>query len=104
MIILLFSRYIGGGCSVVCEPVALISAEFNLPHVSWGCTSEALSNKYNYPTFARSVGHVEQTSKLFYTGMFPYCNVLFYIVLYCIVSSSIVIYLMELFQEDTEDK
>lgn len=48
--------YIGGACSVVCEPVALLSAAFNLPYVSFGCTSDTLSNKYNYPTFTRSVG------------------------------------------------
>ena len=48
--------YIGGGCSVVCEPVALLSAAFNLPYISFGCTSDTLSNKYNYPTFTRSVG------------------------------------------------
>ena len=48
--------FIGGGCSVVCEPVALISAVWNLPHVSWGCNSPDLSDKDKYPTFTRSVG------------------------------------------------
>ncbi len=48
--------FIGGGCSVVCEPVALLSAAFNLPYTSFGCTSDTLSNKYNYPTFTRAVG------------------------------------------------
>ena len=48
--------FIGGGCSVVCEPVALLSAAWNTPFVSFGCTSDTLSNKYNYPTFTRSVG------------------------------------------------
>ena len=48
--------YIGGGCSVVCEPVALLSAAWNIPYVSFGCTSDTLSSKYDYPTFARSVG------------------------------------------------
>ena len=48
--------YVGGGCSVVCEPVALLSAAWNIPYVSFGCTSDTLSSKYDYPTFARSVG------------------------------------------------
>ena len=48
--------FIGGGCSVVCEPVALLAAAFNLPYVSFGCSSDTLSNTYNYPTFSRSVG------------------------------------------------
>ena len=50
------SAFIGGGCSVVCEPLALLTAAWNLPCVSFGCTSETLSNKYDYPTFTRSVG------------------------------------------------
>ena len=41
---------------MVCEPVALLSATWNLPFVSWGCTSDTLSNKYDYPTFTRTVG------------------------------------------------
>ena len=47
--------FIGGGCSVVCEPVALLSATWNVPFVSFGCTSDILSIKYNYPTFTRTV-------------------------------------------------
>ncbi len=48
--------FIGGGCSVVCEPVALISAVWNLPQISWGCNSPDLSDKLKYPTFSRTVG------------------------------------------------
>ena len=48
--------FIGGGCSVVCEPVALVSAVWNLPHISWGCNSADLSDKHKYPTFTRTVG------------------------------------------------
>lgn len=48
--------YIGGGCSEVCKPVALISSAWNLPFVSFGCNTEELSSKYNYPTFTRTVG------------------------------------------------
>lgn len=48
--------FIGGGCSVVCEPVALVSAVWNLPHISWGCNSADLSDKSKYPTFSRTVG------------------------------------------------
>ena len=48
--------FIGGGCSVVCEPVALVSAVWNTPHISWGCNSADLSDKHKYPTFSRTVG------------------------------------------------
>ena len=50
------SAFIGGGCSVVCEPVGLLAAAWNLPMVAFGCTSNALSNKFNFPTFTRVVG------------------------------------------------
>ena len=50
------SAIIGGGCSIVCEPVALLAAAWNVPFISYGCTSHSLSNKFNYPTFSRSVG------------------------------------------------
>lgn len=48
--------YIGGGCSSVCEPVALTAAARNVPFVSFGCNSQMLSDKTMFPTFTRSVG------------------------------------------------
>ena len=47
---------IGATCSVVCQPVGLLAAEWNLPMVSYSCTSDSLSDKEVYPTFTRSVG------------------------------------------------
>lgn len=49
------SAYIGGGCSVVCEHVALLSDAVNLPEVAFSCTSDRLSDEFTYPTFTRSV-------------------------------------------------
>jgi gamma-aminobutyric acid type B receptor len=57
--------FIGGGCSVVCEPVALLSASWNVPYVSFGCNSDTLSIKYNYPTFTRTVGTWVSLAPLF---------------------------------------
>ncbi|XP_033122630.1 atrial natriuretic peptide receptor 1-like [Anneissia japonica] len=48
--------FIGGGCNSVCEPIGLLAAAFNLPMISWGCTSTSLSDKLEYPTFVRTVG------------------------------------------------
>ena len=47
---------VGGTCSVVCQPVALIAAALNVPMVSSLCSSGYLSDKTVYPTFTRSVG------------------------------------------------
>ncbi len=47
---------IGDGCSVVCEPIALLAASWGIPIISWGCTSDALSDKSVYPTFTRVEG------------------------------------------------
>ena len=41
---------------MVCEPVSLLSAAWNIPYVSFGCTSDTLSSTYDYPTFSRVVG------------------------------------------------
>ena len=53
---------IGATCSVVCQPVALIAAAWNIPMVSNLCTSGYLSNRNIYPTFTRSVGTQIQNS------------------------------------------
>lgn len=47
---------IGDSCSIVCQPLALLSAAWNIPIVSNLCTSDALSDIATYPTFARVVG------------------------------------------------
>ena len=48
--------FVGGGCSSVCEPVALLSAALEIPFISFGCSSAPLSDKGLYPTFSRLVG------------------------------------------------
>ena len=48
--------FIGGGCSIVCMPVSLLAADWNIPVVSYGCASDLLSDKKMYPTFSRTVG------------------------------------------------
>ena len=53
---------IGATCSVVCQPVALIAAAWNIPMVSNLCTSGYLSDRTIYPTFTRSVGTQIQNS------------------------------------------
>ena len=47
---------IGPGCSVVCEPVGLLSAALNIPSVTNYCSSAYLSDKRTYPTFLRPRG------------------------------------------------
>ena len=56
--------FIGGWCSEVCEPVALMAAAFNIPFVSFGCTGNDLSNKVTYPTFSRSTGSWAQLATM----------------------------------------
>ncbi|XP_022085768.1 atrial natriuretic peptide receptor 1-like [Acanthaster planci] len=46
--------YIGPGCSIICEPGGILAAHWGTPVVSWGCTSDTLSQKETYPTFART--------------------------------------------------
>ncbi len=47
---------IGDGCSAVCQPQALLAAAWNIPVVSWWCSSHTLSDKTIYPTFTRVKG------------------------------------------------
>ena len=44
---------IGDACSTVCYPTSLLASVWNVPIISWGCTSEILSDKSAYPTFSR---------------------------------------------------
>jgi len=46
---------IGPGCSTSCEVTALMTAEAQLPSISYGCTGVDLSNRETYPFFARTV-------------------------------------------------
>ncbi len=44
---------IGDGCSIVCQPQALLAAAWNIQVVAYWCSSHALSDKSVYPTFSR---------------------------------------------------
>ena len=48
-----FDVIIGDACSTVCYPTSLLASAWNVPIISWGCTSEILSDKSAYPTFSR---------------------------------------------------
>uniref|UniRef100_A0ABM0M6S0 Guanylate cyclase n=1 Tax=Saccoglossus kowalevskii TaxID=10224 RepID=A0ABM0M6S0_SACKO len=54
--------FIGPGCSIICEPGGLLASQWGVPMVSWGCASSALSNKIEYPTFARTVAPMTRTA------------------------------------------
>ena len=56
---------IGSRCSVVCEPVALLTAAWNIPQVANRCSSMFLSDKRRYPTFTRSAMSILWTSQVF---------------------------------------
>ena len=55
---------IGDGCDLICEPFGLLASEMELPMVSWGCTSIALTDKKEYTTFARTVGQRHDTVRV----------------------------------------
>ena len=57
--------YIGPACSVNCEPGGLMAAKWNVPMVSFICTSTALSDKSLYPTFARTAAPSYKTAPFF---------------------------------------
>ena len=42
---------IGPMCSSVCQDVALLTAAWNLPTISYTCGSDVFSNVVTYPTF-----------------------------------------------------
>ncbi|CAD5124055.1 DgyrCDS12359 [Dimorphilus gyrociliatus] len=55
---------IGGYCDAVCEPVGLLASHWNLPLISYGCSSSSLSNKNSYPTVCRTVGPFSKLSPM----------------------------------------
>ncbi|KAJ8031037.1 Atrial natriuretic peptide receptor 1 [Holothuria leucospilota] len=67
-----FHAIIGGACSIVCEPVGLLAASWNIPMVSWGCSSFILSNKEDYPTFGRTVGPYSKVNPMLLSVMREY--------------------------------
>lgn len=64
---------IGGYCDVVCEPVGLLAGYWNIPILSYGCSSSKLSNKNDYPTLARTVGPYTKLGPMF-IGLSRYFN------------------------------
>jgi gamma-aminobutyric acid type B receptor len=46
---------IGDGCSVACASEARVTEIWEMPQISWGCTSPTLSNKVKFPNFLRTV-------------------------------------------------
>ena len=60
-----FDAYIGPGCSIICEPGGILAAHWGTPVVSWGCTSDTLSQKDTYPTFARTTAPSKYVAPFF---------------------------------------
>lgn len=48
------NAYIGPACSEACVSSGLLAATLNTPMISYACSSLELSNRQNYPTFART--------------------------------------------------
>ena len=49
------SAVIGPACSSACKVTSYLSGGQQVPQISWGCTSAALSNKAEYGLFSRTV-------------------------------------------------
>ena len=64
--------FIGPGCSIICEPAGLMVKKWNIPMVSFVCTSTKLSNRSLYPTFARTVAPSFRTAPFFASIMHNY--------------------------------
>ena len=50
------NAFIGPVCSVVCEPGGHLLTDWGVPMISFGSTSNLMSDKTLYPTFARTIG------------------------------------------------
>ena len=46
--------YSGPGCDSLCNPAGLLAGKWNKPMISYSCSSRVLSDRENYPTFART--------------------------------------------------
>ena len=46
---------IGPDCSIACESTAILTAGLDIPHISYSCSSIALSDKETYPTVRLTV-------------------------------------------------
>ncbi|XP_045210469.2 atrial natriuretic peptide receptor 1-like isoform X2 [Mercenaria mercenaria] len=46
--------FIGPGCDSLCKPAGLLAGKWNKPMISYSCSSRLLSDRKNYPTFART--------------------------------------------------
>ena len=57
--------FIGPGCSVICEPGGHMAKQWNVPMISFICTSTKLSDKTLYPTFARTAAPSYRTAPFF---------------------------------------
>ena len=49
---------VGASCSIVCQPVGLLAAYWNIPMVSFFCASGSLADKETYPTFTRTAPNI----------------------------------------------
>ena len=56
---------IGPACDLVCEPSGMLAANWQIPLISWGCSSSHLSNKDDFPTLARTLGPYTKMAKMF---------------------------------------
>lgn len=68
--------FIGPACSDSCLSAALLASYWNKPMISYSCSAEELSNRANFPTFARtqpfSRSYADATPDLLYVVMTVY--------------------------------
>ena len=55
---------IGPACSHSCKSVGYLANHWNMPLISYACGSVELSNKKNFPLFARTVGVYANSGKI----------------------------------------
>ena len=55
---------IGSMCSLVCQPVGLLAAAWNVPQISSRCSGDFMSEKKMYPTFSRTRGNIMVNAKV----------------------------------------
>ncbi len=64
--------FIGPGCSVIVEPGGYLVSDWEVPMISWGSTSSAMSNKDIYPTFARTTAPNARSAPFFAEILFNF--------------------------------